>query len=201
MIMKQLCRIFKQISLTDTLQASPRSFYTSTFKYREVVNRKEMLKSVPAVDEGAIGEKSIDVDSMIHKNVDTFPDFNTPNRLFNGVPFKNLPIFNIRVSKNNTIINLTDAKGLPKFIRSCGVEGFKNARKGTNIAAQATAVSIGTKAVENGYKTVRLTVRGLGPGRMAAIKGLQISGLEIVSITDNTRVSWNPPRPRKQRKL
>lgn len=35
----------------------------------------------------------------------------------------------------------------------------------------------------------------------SAIKGLQMGGLNIVSITDNTPVSWNPPRPRKQRSL
>lgn len=81
------------------------------------------------------------------------------------------------------------------------MEGFKNTRKGTNIAAQATAITIGTKIMERGTKVVRVTVRGLGPGRMSAIKGLQMSGLEIVSITDTTPVSWNPPRPRKQRKL
>lgn len=40
-----------------------------------------------------------------------FPDADTPNRLFNGVPFKDLHTFNIRVSPNNTIISLTDNKG------------------------------------------------------------------------------------------
>lgn len=30
------------------------------------------------------------------------------------------------------------------MIRSCGMEGFKNTRKGTNIAAQATAISLST---------------------------------------------------------
>lgn len=34
-----------------------------------------------------------------------------------------------------------------------------------------------------------------------AIKGLQLTELNIVSITDDTRVSWNPPRPRKQRRI
>jgi len=28
-----------------------------------------------------------------------------------------------------------------------------------------------------------------------------MTGLNIVSITDDTRVSWNPPRPRKQRRI
>lgn len=74
--------------------------------------------------------------------MDIFPDENLPNKLFNGVPFRELPIFNIRVTSNNTILSLTDSKGTPKIIRSCGIEGFKNTRKGTNIAAQATAISI-----------------------------------------------------------
>lgn len=92
---------------------------------------------------------------------DMFPDKNTPNRLFNGVAFKNVPIVNIKVSRNNTIINLTD-KGMSSLLhgkstasidmflgqlkghRSCGMEGFKNCRKGTNVAAQATAISFGS---------------------------------------------------------
>lgn len=34
--------------------------------------------------------------------------------------------------------------GAAKLIRSCGIEGYKNTRKGTNIAAQATAISFTT---------------------------------------------------------
>lgn len=168
---------------------------------RDVDDRKEMLRSMPAMDEGTAGEKSLDIDSIIYQKGDVYPDEATPSRLFNGIPFKQLPIFNIKVSPNNTIVSLTDYKGTPKIIRSCGIEGFKNTRKGTNIAAQATAISIGTRALERGIKSVRIRVRGLGPGRMSAIKGLQMSGLDIVSITDATRVSWNPPRPRKAKKL
>ncbi|XP_058059488.1 small ribosomal subunit protein uS11m isoform X2 [Anopheles bellator] len=167
----------------------------------KVEDRKAMLASLPSKDEGTIGERSIDIDTMINRKVNLFPDANTPSTLFNGVPFNEIPICNIRVSPNNTIISITDAKGVPQFIRSCGIEGFKNTRKGTNIAAQATAISISNKALERGYKTVRVTVRGLGPGRMSAIKGLEMAGLNIISITDTTPVSWNPPRPRKQRKL
>lgn len=130
-----------------------------------------------------------------------FPDETTPLTLFGGVPFQDIPIVNIRVTKNNTILSLTNSKGDIQVIRSCGIEGFKNARKGTNIAAQATAISFCGKIVDRGIKQARITVRGLGPGRMSAIKGLQMGGLNIISITDMTRVSWNPPRGRKQRKL
>ncbi|XP_022219449.1 28S ribosomal protein S11, mitochondrial [Drosophila obscura] len=168
---------------------------------RKAEDRKEMLASLPAKDEGTIGEKSVDIDTLINRKAKFFPDATIGTQLFNGMPFNELPVCNIRVSPNNTIISVTDYKGVPRLIRSCGIEGFKNTRKGTNIAAQATAVSISAKAIELGWKTIRVKVRGLGPGRMSAIKGLQMGGLNIVSITDNTPVSWNPPRPRKQRSL
>ncbi|KAK4884840.1 hypothetical protein RN001_001111 [Aquatica leii] len=174
---------------------------TSATAFREVEDRRLMLRSMPALDEGTAGEKAIEIDSHLYEKSGLFPDLDTPNKLFNGIPYKELPIFNVRVSKNNTILTMSDSKGVIKLTRSCGIEGFKNTKKGTNIAAQATAISIASRALEKGFKTVRVRVRGLGPGRMSAIKGLQMAGLNIVSITDSTRVSWNPPRPRKQRKL
>ena len=63
-------------------------------------------------------------------------------------------------------MNITNAKGETQILRSCGMEGFKNTRKGTNIAAQATAISISSRILERGIKAVRVAVRGLGPGRM-----------------------------------
>ncbi|XP_044747307.1 28S ribosomal protein S11, mitochondrial [Coccinella septempunctata] len=168
---------------------------------RDVVDRKEMLRSLPKIDEGTSGEKAEEMDILLKDKQSMFPTKDTPNQLFNGIRFRDLPIFNIKSSPNNTIISLTNSKGDPQMLRSCGIEGFKNTRKGTNIAAQATAITIGTKAYNKGIKTVRVRVRGVGPGRMSSIKGLQMAGLQIVSITDNTPVSWNPPRPRKQRKL
>lgn len=56
-------------------------------------------------------------------------------------------------------------------------------------------------ALQKGLHTVRVVVRGLGPGRASSVKGLQMGGLNIVSITDATRVSDNPPRPRKARRV
>lgn len=193
-----LRRIIKNSPQVSTLT---RSIFTNAAQFRDVTDRKKMLKSVPAIDEGTEGEKGINIDSFIQSNQVIFPTSDTMNQLFNGVRFKNLPIINIRVSHNNSIFTYTDSKGTPKLTRSCGIEGFKNARKGTNIAAQTTAVSFGGKVAEQGTKTVRVRVRGLGPGRISAIKGLQMAGLNIVSITDNTRVTWTPLRSRKQRKL
>ncbi|KAI5709802.1 hypothetical protein M8J75_003403 [Diaphorina citri] len=176
-----------------------RSFHSSAPRSKEKDRKYYVQTSLPR-DEGTEGERSIGIDRA-HRRKDIFPDENTPDLIFDGLKFKNLPIMNIRVTKNNTILSLSDAKGVVKLLRSCGMEGFKNARKGTNIAAQAAGITIGKKALEIGVSSVRINVRGLGPGRLASIKGLEMTGLNIVSITDSTRCSETPPRPRKQRKI
>lgn len=43
---------------------------------------------------------------------DMFPNEETPNMLFKGIPFCEVPIVNIRVSRNNTIFSLTEANGM-----------------------------------------------------------------------------------------
>ncbi|XP_032685772.1 30S ribosomal protein S11 isoform X2 [Odontomachus brunneus] len=137
----------------------------------------------------------------INQQENLFPDEDTPNRLFNGVPYKELHIINIKSTPNNTIMNFTDYKGKAITLHSSGIEGFKNARKGTNIAAQQAAITFGNRIREYGINTVRIRVQGIGAGRMSSIKGLHMTGLNIVSVTDDTRVSWNPPRARKQRRV
>lgn len=37
-----------------------------------------------------------------------FPNENTPSMIFNGVPFSHIPVCNVKVTKNNTIIYLGD---------------------------------------------------------------------------------------------
>ena len=74
-----------------------------------------------------------------------FPTEETPNSLFNGIRFADIPICHIKTTPNNTIIQITDSTCVKSLgYRSCGMEGFKNTRKGTNIAAQATAITLGT---------------------------------------------------------
>ncbi|GAB6019010.1 28S ribosomal protein S11, mitochondrial [Chamberlinius hualienensis] len=150
-------------------------------------------------DEGAVGEKSLDIDRSLRMSL--FPDENTPSLVYDGVRFDDLNILNIKVTKNNTIMQLIDPKGKSLILNSCGNEGFKNAKKGTNVAAQATGISMGMKSLNLGVRNVRVKIRGLGPGRAASIKGLQMAGINIVSITDNTPAEITCPRPRKVRRV
>ena len=65
---------------------------------------------MPKRDEGTAGEKDIQLDPFHARgsSLVEFPDENTPNRLFNGVPFNQLPLVCVRTHKNNTIIILAD---------------------------------------------------------------------------------------------
>lgn len=49
-----------------------------------------------------------------------------------------------------------------------------------------------------GMRKVDVTVKGPGPGREAAIRSLQVAGLELTSINDVTPIPHNGCRPPKQ---
>uniref|UniRef100_A0A8D1MQ75 Small ribosomal subunit protein uS11m n=1 Tax=Sus scrofa TaxID=9823 RepID=A0A8D1MQ75_PIG len=118
-----------------------------------------------------------------------------------GKKFEEIPIAHIKASYNNTQIQVVSAAHQPLVRASCGTEGFRNAKKGTGIAAQTAGIAAAAKATGKGVTHVRVVVKGLGPGRLSAIKGLTMGGLEVISITDNTPIPHNGCRPRKARRL
>ncbi|XP_029986743.1 small ribosomal subunit protein uS11m [Sphaeramia orbicularis] len=139
-------------------------------------------------------------DSRDFSHFPPLPGQDSPLR-WGGKKFEELPIVHIKATYNNTHIQLTDNEGQPMVRTSCGTEGFKNSKRSTPIAAQVAAISAATKAMAKGVTYVRVLVKGIGPGRLSAIKGLTMGGLEVVSITDNTPVPHNGCRPRKARRL
>jgi len=40
-----------------------------------------------------------------------YPDENTAARLFNGIPFRDIPLCDVKASKNNTIISVSNSQG------------------------------------------------------------------------------------------
>ncbi|XP_004398372.1 PREDICTED: 28S ribosomal protein S11, mitochondrial isoform X2 [Odobenus rosmarus divergens] len=104
-------------------------------------------------------------------------------------------------SSFSTQIQVVSAAHQPLARTSCGTEGFRNAKKGTGIAAQTAGIAAAMKAAGKGVTHVRVVVKGLGPGRLSAIKGLTMGGVEVISITDNTPIPHNGCRPRKARRL
>ena len=115
--------------------------------------------------------------------------------------FDQLPVVIVKATYNNTLVYLTDHNGLTSTWTSAGIEGFKNAKRGTNYAGQTAGHALAEKAASLGVDRVRVKVKGMGPGRQSCVKGLVTGGLDIVSITDITPMPHNGPRPKKQRRL
>ncbi|VDP94137.1 unnamed protein product [Echinostoma caproni] len=109
-----------------------------------------------------------------------------------------LPILHILAKRNNIMATLTDCNGRVLTKSSCGAEGFQNARKKTTVAAQTLGISMGLKAQKLGINTVRVKLRGIGANRISTLSGATLSGLRLVSLTDDTNMHYgHGKRPRK----
>ena len=102
---------------------------------------------------------------------------------------------------NNTIVTITDTAGNALSWASAGGLGFRGSRKSTPFAAQTAAETAAKAAMEHGLKTVEVYVKGPGAGREAAIRALQVAGLEVSMIKDVTPIPHNGCRPPKRRRV
>lgn len=165
---------------------------------RSVIQRTLCSSAVRLQEVAASTTDSAKIKGFSH--IPPLPGQDSPLR-WGGKKFEELPIVHVKATFNNTHIQLTDSAGASLVRTSCGTEGFKNVKKSTPVAAQTAAISAAAKATAKGVTYVRVVVKGIGPGRLSAIKGLTMGGLEVVSITDNTPVPHNGCRPRKARRL
>jgi small subunit ribosomal protein S11 len=108
----------------------------------------------------------------------------------------------ITASFNNTIITVTDEKGSPLTVGSCGMHGFTGTRKSTPYAAMMTTEATLKKAQANfNLRNADIFVKGIGPGREAAMRVIKSSQIEIEKIIDITPIPHNGVRPPKIRKI
>jgi small subunit ribosomal protein S11 len=116
---------------------------------------------------------------------------------------KNIPYgqAHIHATFNNTIVSMADQQGNVITWASAGTAGFKGSRKSTPFAAGVAGELAARAAVEQGMQEVDVMIKGPGPGREAAIRSIQKSGLKVRSITDKTPVPHNGCRPRKKRRV
>ena len=116
---------------------------------------------------------------------------------------KNIPVgvAHIQSTFNNTIVTITDPNGAVVAWSSAGVQGFKGSRKSTPFAAQLAAEDAAKKAVDNGMRTVEVSVKGPGAGREAALRALGQAGLNVTVIRDITPIPHNGCRPPKRRRV
>ena len=110
-------------------------------------------------------------------------------------------VAHVHASFNNTIITISDRQGNTLAWATSGGSGFRGSRKSTPFAAQSAAGIVSRSAMDMGMRSVDVYLKGPGPGREAALRQLQASGLAVRSITDVTPIPHNGCRPRKKRRI
>ena len=110
-------------------------------------------------------------------------------------------VAHINISYNNTIIDISDLKGDILAWSSSGLLGFKGARKSTPYAANMVAKDVFEKAKKYNLMNIKVIVKGVGPGRESAIRGLAGTGLNLTAIQDKTPIAHNGVRRSKPRRV
>jgi small subunit ribosomal protein S11 len=106
----------------------------------------------------------------------------------------------IYASFNNTIVSITDLQGNVLAWATAGGSGFRGSRKSTPYAAQMASRRAAQTAKECGLKTVKILVRGPGPGRESAIRALG-EFFKLSDISDVTGIPFNGCKQEKERRV
>ena len=107
----------------------------------------------------------------------------------------------VYASFNNTLVTVTDTDGKTIVWGSSGKSGFKGTRKATPYAATTAVEGVVKEAREkSGILEAEVYIKGPGPGRDAALRGIRASGMKISMISDVTPMAYDGPRPKKRRR-
>ncbi len=107
----------------------------------------------------------------------------------------------IKASFNNIIISITNTAGRVISWSSAGKMGFRGSKKNTPYAAQTAASDCAKVAYDLGMRKAEVFVRGPGAGRESAIRTIQNTGIEVLTIKDVTPLPHNGCRPPKRRRV
>lgn len=141
-------------------------------------------KRIATAADGEATEKSVEVSSAKKSS---------KKQVINGVAY-------INVSYNNTLVTITDSNGEVLSWSSAGALGFKGTKKSTPYAANMVAKECVEKVKKYNMTNLKIVIKGIGPGRESAIRGLAGTGLNVTSIMDATPVAHNgvkAPKPRR----
>ena len=101
---------------------------------------------------------------------------------------------------NNTIITITTLGG-DAIAWSSGGTLQKGARKATASVAEDFAKTHARDCVSMGLSEVRVYLKGMGPGREQAVRGLSLGGLKVLIIVEKSGIPHNGCRPKKRRRV
>lgn len=107
----------------------------------------------------------------------------------------------IKATSNNTVITITDLNGLVISWATPTLCGFKGSKKSTPYAAQKASEMALFRAKSFSVEEADVLINGVGPGREQAIRGLHLSGINILSIVDRTNIPHGGCRSKNPRKV
>lgn len=110
-------------------------------------------------------------------------------------------VVHINISYNNTLVAVSDLQGNVLSFSSAGLLGFRGSKKSTPYAANLVAKDAIEKSKRFGLLNVGIVVKGVGPARESAIRGVAGTGLNITSLMDATPVPHNGVKASKPRRL
>ncbi|MGL6125218.1 MAG: 30S ribosomal protein S11 [Metamycoplasmataceae bacterium] len=107
-------------------------------------------------------------------------------------------VVHIHSTHQNTIVTFADEQGNVFAWSSSGAIGYKGTKKKTPYAAGLAAAAASEEAKKFGIKEVDVKLKGIGPGKDAARKQIEVSGIIIKGIEDVTPIPHNGTRPPKK---
>lgn len=107
----------------------------------------------------------------------------------------------INSTYNNTIVSVTDLTGNVLIWGSAGKIGFKGSKKSTPYAGQRVMEDVLMRLKERGLNEVDVFIKGIGAGRESAVRALQGSGMNVLTIKDTTPIPHGGVRPKKPRRV
>ena len=113
----------------------------------------------------------------------------------------NIDQAHIKCSFNNIIISITNISGQVISWSSAGKMGFRGSKKSTPYAAQVATEDAVKVAYDLGLRKVDIFIKGPGSGRDSAVRTIQNTGLDVLSINDVTPLPHNGCRPPKRRRV
>lgn len=107
----------------------------------------------------------------------------------------------VQATFNNTIVTLTDLNGNTLAWSSAGACGFRGPKKATPYAAGVIVKAVTDKIKDYGMRDLNVFVTGVGSGRDSAVRAINASGFNVLSIKDLTPLPHNGCRPRRARRV
>ncbi len=149
----------------------------------ETITTEEKEEKVPTTD------AAVDVASKIKSKKKKSKSKLTKGKIF------------INSTYNNTIVSVTDLTGNVIMWCSAGKIGFKGSKKSTPYAGQRTMEDVLSRVRERGLVEVDVFIKGIGSGRESAVRAIQGSGLNVLTIKDQTPIPHGGIRPKKPRRV